>query len=83
MQMDSHCTIFPVSRPDADDLERFMLKRDAPYEHRKTKHGDIEILAKGRSAVTLLVWLDDLVRSASTGERSASPKMPTCPVVSS
>jgi hypothetical protein len=30
----------------------------------ETSEGGLEILAKGRSAVTLLVWLEDLVQAA-------------------
>jgi hypothetical protein len=69
IQLDQHYTIFPVSCPDVDRLERFMWERDAPYEYRKTKHGDLEILAKGRSALSLFAWLNELVRSASTATR--------------
>jgi len=58
-------TAFPVAKPDADDLERFMLETDSPYEHRRTSDGGIEILANGRSAVTLLVWLEEIVRALS------------------
>src|ERR1700693_4967090 len=63
MRMDEHGEIFPVSQPDPDDLQRFMWETDSPYQHRRTGDGGVEILAKGRSAVTLLVWLEDLVRS--------------------
>jgi hypothetical protein len=63
-RMDEHGEIFPVARPDADDLDKFMFETDSPYEHRRTSDGGIEILAKGRSAVTLLVWLEDIVRPA-------------------
>jgi hypothetical protein len=69
-RMDEHGEIFPVAKPDAEDLERFMLETDSPYEHRRTADGGIEILAKGRSAVTLLVWLEEIVRPAAV--RSAS-----------
>jgi hypothetical protein len=64
MRADEHREIFPVAKPDADDLERFMLETDSPYEHRRTSDGGIEILAKGRSAITLLVWLEEIVRPA-------------------
>jgi hypothetical protein len=66
MRMDEHGEIFPVAQPDPDDLERFMWDTDSPYEQRRTGDGGVEILAKGRSAVTLLVWLEDLVRPATT-----------------
>ena len=56
--------IFPVARPDADDLAKFMGETDSPYEHHRIADGGVEIRAEGRSAVTLLVWLDQLVRAA-------------------
>jgi hypothetical protein len=40
-----------------------MFEMDSPYEHRRTTDG-IEIVAKGRSAVTPLVWLEEIVRQA-------------------
>ena len=66
MRMDAHGEIFPVSQPDPADLKRVMWEADSPYEHRRTCDGGVEILAKGRSAVTLLVWLEDLIQSAPT-----------------
>jgi hypothetical protein len=62
--MNEHREIFPVARPDAGDLEKFMWATDSPYQHRKTADGGLEIRAEGRSGVTLLVWLDELVLSA-------------------
>lgn len=73
LRMDEHHEIFPVARPDADDLEHFMWESDSPYEHRKTSDGGIEIRAKGRSAVTLLLWLDELVRSPGLKIGGAAP----------
>jgi hypothetical protein len=64
MRMDDTGTVFPVAKPDPDDLDRFMFDTDSPYEHRRTTDGGIEIVAKGRSAVTLLAWLEELVRTA-------------------
>jgi hypothetical protein len=61
--MDEHGEILPVAKPDADDLERLMLETDSLYDHRRTSDGGIEILAKGRSAITLLVWLEVIVRA--------------------
>jgi hypothetical protein len=69
MRLDDSGTIFPVAKPDADDLDRFMFETDSPYEHRRSVDGGLEILAMGRSAVTLLVWLEDVVRSAPTRRR--------------
>jgi hypothetical protein len=37
----------------------------AHYQHHRVKDGGVEILAKGRSALTLAPWLEYLVRSAS------------------
>jgi hypothetical protein len=63
--MDVHREIFPVAKPDPDDLDKFMFETDSPYENAKTTDGGIEILAKGRSAVTILVWLEEIVRPAA------------------
>jgi len=43
-----------------------MGETDSPYQHRRIADGGLEIRAEGRSAVTLLVWLDALVRAAPT-----------------
>jgi hypothetical protein len=59
----SHGDIFPVARPDAADLERFMFEVDAPYSGRRTSDGGIEIVARGRSAICLLIWLEELVNN--------------------
>ena len=56
--------IFPVARPDANDLANFMFQTDSPYQHRRIADGGVEIRTEGRSAVTLLVWLDEWVRAA-------------------
>ncbi|MGA3123072.1 MAG: hypothetical protein ABSF69_20065 [Polyangiaceae bacterium] len=45
--MDGYREIFPVSRPDADDLMRFMGNARAHYQHHRVKDGGVEILAKG------------------------------------
>lgn len=63
LRLDENRELFPVGCPDPVDLERFMFETDSPYEHRKTSDGGLQILAKGRSAVTLLIWLDELVRA--------------------
>jgi hypothetical protein len=68
---DARGDIFPIGRPDADDLEWFMFSSDAPYQHRRLANdGRIEIVAKGHSAVCLLVWLDDLVKAATAYSRA-------------
>jgi hypothetical protein len=59
--MDERGGIFPVGRPDVADLDRFMWEADSPFERRPTADGGVEILAKGRAAVTLAVWLADLI----------------------
>jgi hypothetical protein len=61
---DERGSIFPVAKPDVDDLDRFMFDTDSPYQHRRTGDGGIEIVASGRSAVTLLTWLEDVVSPA-------------------
>jgi len=68
-RMDEHGQVFPVARPDIEDLDRFMWEVDSPFERRPTTDGGVEILAKGRSAVTLLVWLGGIV-GAEQGRRA-------------
>jgi hypothetical protein len=58
-------SIFPVGAPDVVDLDRFMWDLDSPYGRKATADGGLEIVAKGRSAVALAVWLEDLVRAGS------------------
>lgn len=60
-RMDERGDIFPVAKPDPDDLDKFMWDVDAPFARHTTTDGGLEILAKGRSAVTLLVWLEGIV----------------------
>jgi hypothetical protein len=59
--MDERGDIFPVGRPDVADLDQFMWESDSPFERRPTTDGGGEILARGRSAVTLVVWLAELI----------------------
>ncbi len=61
LRLDENREIYPIGRPDAADLDRFMFDTDSPYEHRVSSDGGIQIVAKGRSAVTLLVWLEELM----------------------
>lgn len=61
-RMDGRREIFPVSNPGAEDLHKFMFESDSPYEGGATADGGLQIRAKGRSAVTLLVWLEGIVR---------------------
>jgi hypothetical protein len=60
-------SIFPVAKPDLDDLRHFMWKLDAPYEERRAADGGAAIVAKGRSAIALAVWLGDFAQSARPG----------------
>ena len=48
--------------PDWEAFDRFMWETDSPHEKRVTTSGGAEIKAKGRSAVTLLVWLESEIR---------------------
>jgi hypothetical protein len=68
-RMGERGSIFPVAKPDAEDLDRFMWKLDSQYDKRVTADGGVEILAKGRSAIALLVWLEGLV-GADHGRRA-------------
>jgi hypothetical protein len=60
--MDARGDIYPVRQPDLEDLERFMWESDSPYGPRPTSDGGLQIVARGRSAVTLAVWLQELIR---------------------
>jgi hypothetical protein len=53
---DTHYEAYPVLL-DFDDLERHMSSSDAPYEKHVTKTGSVELLAHGRAAEALAVWL--------------------------
>jgi hypothetical protein len=75
---DERGDIFPVGKPDADDLDKFMFEVDAPYEHRRTSDGGIELVAKGRSAICLLVWLERLLDTV-TSERLTTQRRPSTP----
>jgi hypothetical protein len=59
--MDTRGDIFPVAEPDVTHLDSFMWETDSPFERRLTltADGGVEIVAKGRSAVTLAVWLQE------------------------
>jgi hypothetical protein len=48
--------------PDWTAFDRFMWETDSPHEKRITTSGGAEIRARGRSAVTLLVWLEGVLR---------------------
>ena len=61
LRVDKRGDIFPVGRPDVADLDRFMWDTDAPFQRRLTADGGVEIIAKGRSAMALAVWLQELV----------------------
>jgi hypothetical protein len=48
---------------DVADLDRHMWDLDVRFERTLTKNGEVTILAKGRSAIALAVWLADLVEA--------------------
>ena len=60
-RMDERGSVFPVAKPDVGDLDRFMWNVDSPFDKRLTADGGVELLAKGRSAIALLVWLEGVV----------------------
>ncbi len=68
-RMDDRGDVFPVAKPDLDDLADFMWSTDSPYEVRPTTDGGAEILAKGRSAICLLTWLEAIVAPAPAPAR--------------
>ncbi|HEY1693386.1 MAG TPA: hypothetical protein VGG39_14565 [Polyangiaceae bacterium] len=61
LSADARADIRRVGQPDLADLDRFMWEVDAPFERRPTAEGGIEIVAAGRSAVVLVIWLHDLI----------------------
>lgn len=61
LRLDASGEAFPVSAPDLPALDAFMFRLDAPYETRTTSNGDVELGARGRSAIALAEWLDGLV----------------------
>jgi hypothetical protein len=65
--MDGRGDVFPVGRPDVADLDRFMWETDSPFERRPTTDDGIEIVATGRSAITLSVWLRELIARGRSG----------------
>ena len=70
LDVDKRGDIFPVGRPDVGDLDKFMWETDSPFERRSTAYGGLEIVAKGRSAVTLVVWLRALVERGRGADRN-------------
>ncbi len=59
-RLDERGDVFPVRKPDLEDLASFMWATDSPYAGHTTSNG-AEIYTVGRSAVTLTVWLEGLV----------------------
>jgi hypothetical protein len=53
-----------LGQPDLADLEEHMFSTDAPYERRLLHDGGVELVAKGRSAVCLAVWLQSYVAAS-------------------
>jgi Tat protein secretion system quality control protein TatD with DNase activity len=39
MRVDEHREIFPVAKPDADDLDKFMFETDSPYAEARVMRG--------------------------------------------
>lgn len=65
--------LFPVGKPDVADLDEFMWKTDSPFERHATGDGGVEILARGRSAVTLSAWLRELITAVPSRGGTAPP----------
>ena len=61
LKLDANGEVFPVREPDLAELDAFMLKLDAPHAKRTTGNGDVELEARGRSAIALAEWLDGLI----------------------
>jgi hypothetical protein len=59
--IDGRGDIVPIGRPDVADLDRFMWETDSPFERRVTANGGVEIVASGRSALVLALWLQALL----------------------
>jgi hypothetical protein len=70
-----------VARPDPDDLDRFMFETDAPYLRRLCVDGDLEVSAKGRSAIMLALWLRDVIAATNAVAKtpSVTPRPPSLP----
>jgi hypothetical protein len=62
--LDDDLEAFPLAGVDLRDLERHMWDSDAPYEQATTPQGGVRLLAKGRSAVALLLWLTGLLETS-------------------
>jgi len=62
-RMDERREIYPIAQPDVDNLDRLMRDGDSPFLRRTIPKDGLEVLAKGRSAVTLLVWLEGIMQS--------------------
>jgi hypothetical protein len=60
-RMDERGSIFPVARPDLQNLNKFMLNVDCSCHKRLTADGGVEILARGRSAIAVFAWLERII----------------------
>lgn len=67
---DEHYEAFPVYL-DFEDLDRYMNKRGLPFEKRANTFGDVELTARGRSAMELAVWLSRMFASGIVQEGGA------------
>ncbi len=63
-RMDERGDVYPVMKPDLEDLHNFMWNCDAPYEVRPIADGGAEIRATRRSALILWHWLEELMAPA-------------------
>ncbi|MFZ5895564.1 MAG: hypothetical protein ACOY0T_31190 [Myxococcota bacterium] len=66
---DADCEAYPVFL-DFDRLDRYMVKRSAPYEKRPSHMGDMQITARGESAIELAKWLASELASGFRGVES-------------
>lgn len=57
-------SIHPVGRPDLRSLDRFAHRTRAALVKRVIGDGGVEIRARGRAALALAAWLDQLVAAA-------------------
>jgi hypothetical protein len=51
MRADKRREIFPVAKPDADDLERFMFETDSPYAEARVMRRERSLLLLGSTII--------------------------------
>jgi hypothetical protein len=64
--LDETREIFPVGRPDLEELDRFMWAHDAPYEKQLSEAGGVALFAKGRGGQMLAEWIIRLIAAGAT-----------------